>query len=163
MATSARAEGFAPAKPDRTFAIMTPSDPSRFYPKFGPLPAVASVTDQTGAWDAPGQSRTLHLSDGSTIIERLREVDAPRRFTYQLTDFTGGFANLVAFADAVWDFDAAVEGTRVRWQYTFHAQPARGWIVRVIVRVFWSRYMNKVLPRIIDEVRRQASAPPAKT
>ena len=63
MATSARAEGFAPAKPDRTFAIMSPLTPVGFYPKFGPIPAVVEVTDQTGAWDAAGQSRTLHLAD----------------------------------------------------------------------------------------------------
>lgn len=154
MASSARAEGFAPAKPDRTFAIMTPSDPTRFYPRFGPIPAIVEVSDQTGAWDAVAQSRTLTLSDGGTLVERIKVVDPPRRFAYQLTDFTGFFGTLVAFADAEWDFDASVEGTRIRWTYTFHAQPQRGWIVRVIVRLWWARYMKKVLPLLIDEVRR---------
>lgn len=154
MSTSARAEGFASAKPSATFAILTPSDPTRFYPKYGPLPAVVEVRDQTGPWDAAGQSRTLVLGDGSTVVERLRVVDAPRRFAYQLTDFTGGFGSLVAFADAEWDFDASVEGTRIRWRYTFHAQPKRGWVVRLIVGLLWSRYMKRVLPRLIDEVQR---------
>lgn len=154
MATSAKAEGFAPAKPDRTFAILTQSDPVRFYPRYGLLPAVVEVRDQTGGWDAPGQSRTLILGDGSTVVERLRVVDAPRRFAYQLTDFTGFFGELVAFADAEWDFDASIEGTRIRWTYTFHAQPKRGWVVRLIVRVLWSRYMKRVLPALVDEVRR---------
>jgi hypothetical protein len=154
VSTSAKAEGFAPAKPDRTFAILTRSDPVRFYPKYGLLPAVVEVRDQTGAWDAPGQSRTLILGDGSTVVERLRVVDAPRRFSYQLTDFTGFFGELVAFADAEWDFDASIEGTRIRWTYTFHAQPKRGWVVRLIVRLLWSRYMKRVLPGLVDEVRR---------
>jgi hypothetical protein len=158
MASSAKVEGFAPAKPDRTFAILTPSDPTRFYPRFGPIPAIVKREDQTGAWDAVGQSRKLTLGDGGTFIERLKVVDAPRRFTYQLTDFTGFFGNLVAFADAEWDFDAAVEGTRIRWTYTYHAQPKRGWIVRILVRVFFSRYMKKVLPLLIDEVRRVTAA-----
>lgn len=157
MASTARAEGFAPATPDRTFAIMTPSDPTRFYPKYGPLPAVTAVVDQTGAWDAVGQSRTLRLSDGSSVVERLVTVTPPSRFEYRLTDFTGTFGNLVAFADAVWDFDAAVDGTRVRWSYTFHAQPKRGWIVRLIVLLFWGPYMRKVLPGLTDEVRRQTA------
>jgi hypothetical protein len=74
--------------------------------------------------------------------------------TYHLADFTGFFGNLVAFADAEWDFDAAVEGTRVRWTYTFHAQPQRGWVVRMMVVLFWARYMRRVLPGLIDEVRR---------
>jgi hypothetical protein len=158
MASTAKAEGFAPAKPDRTFAIMTPSDPSRFYPKWGPIPAIVRVDDQTGAWDGVGQSRKLTLSDGGTVIERLKVVDAPRRFAYQLTDFTGFFGNLVAFADAEWDFDASVEGTRIRWTYTYHAQPKRGWIVRLIVRLAWAPYMKRVLPGLIDEVRRVTAA-----
>jgi len=157
MASSARAEGFATAKPDRTFAILTPSDPTRFYPKFGPLPAVVGVKNQTGAWDAPGQSRTLELSDGSTVVERLTDVTSPRRFAYRLSDFTGTFGSLVAFAEAEWDFDAAVEGTRIRWTYSYHAQPKRGWVVRIIVRVFWARYMKKVLPGLIAEVDRLAT------
>jgi hypothetical protein len=157
MSSSAKAEGFAPAKPDRTFAIMTTSDPTRFYPKSGPLPAVVEVTDQTGAWDAVGRSRKLTLSDGGTFVERITTADAPRRFAYQLNDFTGFFGNLVAFAEAEWDFDASVEGTRVRWTYTFHAQPKRGWIVRLIVKLLWGRYMKKVLPGLTDEVRRVVS------
>lgn len=158
MASTAKVEGFAPAKPDRTFAIMTPSDPTRFYPRFGPIPAIVRVEDQTGAWDAVGQSRKLIFSDGGTVIERLKVVDPPRRFAYQLTDFTGFFSTLVAFADAEWDFDASVEGTRIRWTYTYHAQPQRGWIVRALVAVVFSRYMKKVLPLLTDEVRRVSSA-----
>jgi hypothetical protein len=158
MASSAKVEGFAPAKPDRTFAIMTPSDPTRFYPTFGPIPAIVRVEDQTGAWDAVGQSRKLTLADGGTFVERLKVVDAPRRFAYQLTDFTGFFGNLVAFADAEWDFDASIEGTRIRWTYTYHAQPKRGWIVRLMVKLVFARYMKRVLPLLIDEVRRVATA-----
>jgi hypothetical protein len=154
MASTAKVEGFAPAKPDRTFAIMTPSDPTRFYPKAGLIPAIVRVDDQTGAWDGVGQSRKLTLSDGGTVIERLKVVDVPRRFAYQLTDFTGFFGNLVAFADAEWDFDASVEGTRIRWTYTYHAQPKRGWIVRLVVKFAWGPYMKRVLPGLIDEVRR---------
>jgi len=158
MASTARAEGFSPAKPDRTFAILTTSDPTRFYPKYGPLPAVVAVRNQTGAWDAVGQSRTLDLSDGGTLVERITVLDAPRRFAYRLSDFTGMFGNLVAFAESEWDFDASVEGTRIRWTYSFHAQPKRGWVVRLIVRLFWARYMNRVLPGMIAEIARVTRA-----
>jgi len=158
MASTAHAEGFAPAKPDRTFAIMTPSDPTRFYPKFGLIPSIVKVEDQTGGWDGVGQSRKLILSDGGTVIARLKVVDPPRRFAYQLTDFTGFFGNLVAFADAEWDFDASVEGTRIRWTYTYHAQPKRGWIVRLVVRLAWAPYMKRVLPGLIEEVRSVTAA-----
>lgn len=158
MGTSAHAEAHAPAHPDRTFEILTPSDPSRFYGKFGPIPATVKVTDQTGAWDAVGQTRTLHLSDGGSVVETLKSVEAPHRFAYQLTDFTGVFGALVAFARAEWDFDAAEGGTRIGWTYTFYAQPARGAILAVIVKLFWAPYMRKVLPGLVDEVRRVTAA-----
>lgn len=154
MGTSAFAEGHAPAHPDRTFEILTPSDPTRFYPKSGPLPGVVRVEGQTGAWDAVGQTRTLHLSDGSSVVETTREVDPPRRFSYQLTDFTKLFGSLVAYARAEWDFDAAEGGTRIRWTYTFYAQPARGAIVWLIVRLLWGPYMKKVMPGLVAEVKR---------
>jgi hypothetical protein len=154
MSTTARAEGHAPAHPDRTYEILTPSDPSRFYGRFGPIPATVEVTDQTGDWDAVGQTRTLHLSDGGSVVETLTLVDDPSRFQYQLTDFTGFFGWIVSYARAEWDFDAAEEGTRIRWSYTFWGQPARGWLLAVIVKVFWARYMRQVLPGLIAEVKR---------
>ncbi|CAN5299729.1 hypothetical protein BH11ACT3_BH11ACT3_13880 [soil metagenome] len=154
MGTSARAEAIAPATPTRTYEILTPSDPSRFYGKFGPIPATLSVSDQTGAWDGVGQTRTLHLSDGSTVVETTKEVDAPRRFAYQLTNFTKLFGALVAKADAEWDFDAAEGGTRIRWTYTFHGKPGRGWMVALIIKLAWAPYMREVLPKLVDEVKR---------
>lgn len=157
MASSARAEGFAPTTPDRTFAIVTPADPVRFFPRDGVLPGVVAVENQSGSWDAVGRSRTLRLSDGSTVVERIVTVAPPSRFEYRLADFTGRFGGLVAFAEVEWDFDAAVEGTRVRWIYTFHAQPKRGWLVRLIVTLAWRRYMRRVLPGLLDEVARQTS------
>lgn len=156
MASSAKAEGYAPAPPKQTFEIVVPADLTRFFLGYGPVPAVAGVSEQTGAWDAAGQSRRVALSDGGSLIERLTAVDAPRRFAYRLTDFTGAFARLMAYAEADWDFVADVEGTRIRWTYTFHAQPKRGWILRIFVRLFWARYMRRVLAALIDEVRRAA-------
>src|SRR5690606_6328734 len=112
MASSARAEGYAPAPAKRAYQLVTGGDPVRFYPRSGPLPGVGRGEDASGAWDAPGQSRKLVLSDGGTVVERLTEVDAPRVFRYRLTDFTGSFAALVAYAEADWDFVVATPGTR---------------------------------------------------
>jgi Polyketide cyclase / dehydrase and lipid transport len=158
MGTTARAEGIAPAHPDRTFEVLTPIDPSRFYGRFGPIPATIKVTDQTGAWDGVGQSRVLHLSDGSQLTETTKEVDEPRRFVYELTHFTKLFGALVSYARAEWDFDAAEGGTRIRWSYTFHGQPARGWIIFLIVKLAWAPYMRRVLPKLIEEVRTVTAA-----
>ena len=43
-------------------------------------------------------------------------------------------------------------GTRITWTYTFFGKPGRGWLVGLIVRLFWAPYMRRVLPAIIREV-----------
>jgi hypothetical protein len=151
---TAKVQGIAPASVDRTFEIMTPSDPSRFYPKFGVIPATVEVRDQTGGWDAPGQTRQLMLGDGSSVIEHLRVVDRPHTFDYELTDFTKIFGVLVQNAKAEWRFSPADGGTLVHWTYSFFAKPGRGLFVWLIVRLAWAPYMRKVLPGLFDEVRR---------
>jgi polyketide cyclase/dehydrase/lipid transport protein len=150
----ARVEAIAPADPTRTFDVLTPSDPARFYPRFRVIPAVIAVTDQTGDWDAAGQTRTLHLSDGSTVVETTTDVNRPGFFAYELTDFTKMFGLLVDYARAEWRFDPVEGGTRIAWSYTFFGRPGRGWIVGLIVRLAWAAYMRRVIVGLVDELRR---------
>jgi len=153
---SATVNAVAAADPARTFDVVAPSDPSRFYPRFRVIPAVVAVTDQSGAWDAPGQTRTLHLSDGSTVVETTTDVERPGFFAYELTDFTKVFGPLVDHARAEWRFDPVDGGTRITWTYTFFGRPGRGWIVGLIVRAAWAAYMARVIVGLVDEVRQVA-------
>ncbi len=155
---SSTTQGIAPADPARTFDILTPSDPTRFYPKFRIIPATVRVENQTGAWDAVGQTRTLHLSDGSSVRETTKDVERPGFFAYELTHFTKAFGPLVDHARAEWHFDAVDAGTRITWTYTFFARPGRGWIVALIVNLAWAAYMRRVMPGLVDEVRRVVAA-----
>ena len=155
----ATVQGIAPAEPARTFDVLTPVDPSGFYPRFRVIPAVVSTTDQTGAWDAVGQTRMLHLSDGSTVVETITDVERPGiqrlgYFAYELTGFTKVFGTLVDHARAEWRFEAAEGGTRIAWSYTFFGRAGRGWIVGLIVRFAWAAYMRRVIVGLVDEVRR---------
>jgi len=152
----ARVSGVAAASLESTWAIAQPITPVGFYPRFGPLPAVVEVRDQTGAWDAPGQSRTLVLSDGGSVVEHTRIVDRPGFFAYELTDFQKLFGRLVRGARAEWTFTAVEGGTRIDWRYDFHPLPRAGVVVGLIVRLFWAPYMRRVLPDIIAEVERAA-------
>ncbi|GAA2088168.1 hypothetical protein GCM10009840_27960 [Pseudolysinimonas kribbensis] len=153
--SGATISALVPGPPSRAFAIMTPVDPARFYPRHGVIPATVGVRDQTGDWDAEGRSRRLLLSDGGSVVETLTSVQRPSRFAYELTDFRKVFGVLVDRARAEWTFDAEAGGTRVRWTYTFFAKPARGAIVAAVVRLFWGPYMRRVLPGIAAEVRRR--------
>lgn len=150
----ATVSALAPAPPAETFRIMTPVDPSRFYPRYRVIPATVAVRDQTGAWDGEGQSRRLILSDGGSVVETLRSVQPPHRFVYELTDFRKVFGVLVDHARAEWVFAEEQGRTRVRWTYTFFAKPGRGGVVAAIVRLFWGPYMRRVLPGIVAEVAR---------
>ncbi|MFM9876745.1 MAG: SRPBCC family protein [Rhodoglobus sp.] len=150
--SSARADATAQTTPKRAWEVSGPLDPTLYYPKFGPLPAVVGVRDQTGPWDTVGQSRTLLLSDGSSVVETITDADSPTFFAYELSNFTKLFGGLVSGARAEWRFERNDGGTSIRWTYTFHAKAGRGLIVAAIVRLFWARYMTRVLPPIAAAV-----------
>jgi len=135
--------------------VATLTNPTWFYPKFGPLPAVVDVVGQPGDWDAVDKSRTLILSDGGSVVETLTDVNPYEYFAYNLTDFQGLFGVLVAGARAEWDFWAENGGTVIRWSYSFRARRGAGPIVALIVKLFWGRYMKSVLPVIVQETERQ--------
>jgi hypothetical protein len=120
------------------------------------VPAVLEVRNQTGEWDAPGQTRQLMLSDGGWVIEHTKVVEPSALFAYELTDFQKVFGVLVEFARAEWVYSPEGDGTRIRWTYTFHARRGAGLALTAIVRLAWAPYMRRVLPGIAAEVERRA-------
>ncbi len=159
ISASASATAIVAATPKRAWEITGPVDPTAFYPKYGPLPAVVGVEDQTGSWDTVGRSRRLLLSDGGSVIETITHADSPGYFAYELTRFTKLFGVLVRNARAEWSFERVADGTTMVWKYTFFGLPGRAWIVKLIVRLFWAPYMERVLPPIAREVERVAAPP----
>jgi hypothetical protein len=156
--STATVELVAKAGLAETFAIATPLTPVGFYPRFGPLPEVLEVRNQTGAWDAPGQSRQLMLSGDGSVTETTTDVHAPDFFAYELSRFDNVFGRIVSGARAEWRFRAVDGGTSIRWSYTFYPLAGRRWIIAAIVGNLWAPYMRKVLPGIVAEVERVASA-----
>lgn len=148
----ASAEGIVQAALEHTWNIVVPLEPPGFYPKFGPLPAVTEVRDQSGAWDAVGQTRTLLLSDGGSVVETITEYRSNEFFGYELTEFQKLFGKLVSGARAEWSFSTVPTGTRIYWTYTFFPKRGTALIVAAIVALFWAPYMRRVLPGIIAHV-----------
>jgi Polyketide cyclase / dehydrase and lipid transport len=155
--STAIAELTAAASRAQTWNTATPLTPVGYYPKAGLLPAVLEVRDQTGNWDKPGQTRTLLLSDGGSVVEHTTNVEPYGFFAYNLTDFTKIFGKLVDHARAEWTFSEVPGGTTIHWSYSFYAKsgPAKP-ILATIVKLLWGPYMRKVLPRIVAEVERRA-------
>ena len=63
--------------------------PEIFGHWYGPIPPIKEVRDQTGDWDAAGQSRTVIAGRWCSMREELTSVDPPRSFGYRLTDIKG--------------------------------------------------------------------------
>jgi len=166
---SATREAVTRAPVERAFDLGTPLTPVGFYPRSGPLPGVVAVHDQTGGWDAPGQTRRLQLSDGGAVVETIVEVDRPGpadhvgTFVYELSDFRGPLRALVRSGRAEWWYSAGGasdgstrgRGTRISWRYTFRARRGTGVVVRGIVGLLWAPYMSRVLVGIAAELDRR--------
>lgn len=164
LSTKAAASGATTAGPDEAWRVVQPITPVGYYPKRGPLPAVLAVRGQTGEWDAPGQTRTLELSDGGSVVETTRVVEAPTFFAYELSEFQKLFGHLVEGARAEWTWTPLVGGgTRVDWTYEFHPKPGRRAVVAVIVRTLWAPYMRQVLPGILAAADAAASTTTERT
>ncbi|WAL68000.1 SRPBCC family protein [Amycolatopsis cynarae] len=138
--------------PEDAFRIIVPIDLSLVFKGWGLFPGVRGVKNQTGAWDAAGQSRNPDLTDGSTAFERLTEYTAPHSFAYEITGFTNVLRRLVSGVRGEWTFTPDAEGTLIRWTYEFKPLPRRRWILHRIVTPLWRRYMRHG----IDDARRAA-------
>ncbi len=96
---------------ETTFDVFAPTNLRLILRGYGPLPAVAAVEAQTGGWDAPGQTRTIRLSDGSRMREALTVVERPRHFAFVIDELTGPFRLLVRGMRGAWWFEPAPDGS----------------------------------------------------
>lgn len=71
------------------FEHIVPIDLSSIFTGYGLLPAVTKTKNQIGDWNVVGQTRTVHLSDGSTAREELTGYKYPSYFSYTVSGFTG--------------------------------------------------------------------------
>jgi hypothetical protein len=136
------------------FEYIVPIDLTSIFTGYGPLPSVNGVKDQTGAWDAAGQTRTVLLSDGSSAQEALTSYDHPNYFGYTVSGFTGSLGLLAHSANGAWWFsNAPTGGTLIKWSYKFNAKSALAWpILGFIAYVLWRGYMRKALRLCIAQL-----------
>jgi len=127
--------------PREAFDTIVPIDLSLVFTGWGPFPGVRGAKNQTGDWDAAGQSRNPDLTDGSTAVERLTEYTAPHSFAYEIADFTNAMRHLVSGVRGEWTFSPDGDGTLIRWTYEFMPLPGRGPLLRRVVTPLWRRYM----------------------
>jgi hypothetical protein len=119
--------------------------PNIFKHWHGPIPPVKEVREQTGAWDAAGQTRIVRLAGGSSMCEELTSVDPPRSFGYRLTKISGPMALLVDYVAGEWIFTPAAGGTEITWRWDIHPKsPLTSWALPLFGRV-WKGYAKQAL------------------
>lgn len=136
--------------PDRFLPWFVPRSPVGLFEKWGPMPGVSDVLEQTGAWTTPGSLRTLVLSDGSRITEQVLECRLPLLFRYRMTGFAGVMRPLLHAVDGHWQCEPRGEArVCVTWSYMFHPRGAIARLVlRAMVRSVWRGYMVANLKRV---------------
>jgi hypothetical protein len=142
------------------FCHVVPIDLTSIFRGYGLLPAVIRTAAQTGNWDTIGQTRIVHLSDGSYAQERLTQYHHPRYFAYVVSDFSGALGFLVASATGEWWFesdDASVDRTLIRWNYTFMP---RSWfavpLLWIVNKFLWAGYMQSVMSNVKTQLDDQS-------
>jgi len=138
----------------KAFEHIVPIDLSSIFTGYGPLPAVTGTTNQMGGWDAAGQTRTVHLSDGSMAQEELNEYKHPQYFSYTVSGFTGSLRFLTTSANGAWWFESRPTGkTLIKWRYAFKSRSVFAVpVLWFIAKVLWRGYMAKALTLLKEQV-----------
>jgi hypothetical protein len=135
-----------PVGVDEAFAGTLPLPLSTIFTHwYGPIPPIKEVRDQTGQWDAPGQTRVVVLTGGGSMREELTSVDPPHSFGYTLTQIAGPLGLLVGRADGQWAFAASGSATTVTWRWNIHARSALTAPLLPALGLLWKGYARKSL------------------
>jgi hypothetical protein len=137
---------------EQAFHAIAPVPLERIFARYGPLPAVRGVREQTGAWDHVGACRVVELADGGEVRERLTAHDPPEHFAYELEPLRGPLRRLVRGAEGAWWFTAAPDGgaaTAIRWTYTFHPRRGARLPIRFVLAPLWRTYASRALAKAV--------------
>jgi len=106
---------------------------------------VKEVREQSGPWDAAGQTRTVRLAGGASMREELTGVDPPRSFDYRLTKISGPMALLVDHVVGEWIFAPSADGTKITWRWDIHPKsPLTAWALPLF-GMLWKGYARRAL------------------
>lgn len=140
-----------PVGAEEAFARTLPMPLPTLFPRwYGPIPPIKAVRDQTGGWDAVGQTRTIVLAGGGTMREELTGLDAPRSFGYRIDGLTGPLAPLADHIDGTWSFTPQGTGTRVTWRWAIHRRSALTAPALPVFGRIWLGYARQALESLSD-------------
>ena len=135
-----------PVAAEDAFARTLPAPlPELFRRRRGPFPPIEEVRDQTGAWDAAGQTRTVRLAGGASMREELTSVDPPRSFGYRLRRSPARWRCWWTMSWASGYSPRRAGGTEITWRWDIHPKSAlTAWALPLFARM-WKGYARHVL------------------
>ena len=142
-----------PVGQDDVFRDMVPMPlPSLFRKWYGPIPPIKEVRDQTGDWDAVGQSRTVVLVGGGSMREELTTYNPPHSFGYTLSDIKGPLSPLVGSVDGEWAFEPLGAGTNVIWRWTIYPRTGLTAPLLPVFGMLWKGYARQSLEELSKQL-----------
>lgn len=115
----------------------------------GPIPPVRECRGQDGPWGQVGQTRTIVLGDGGTILETLVVADrVTGDYRYQLSNITGPMKALARGVEGRFLFEPAGAGCSVTWSWTVHPTNSAVRLVMPVFNLFWQRAAAKAFARL---------------
>ncbi|MDO8363667.1 MAG: SRPBCC family protein [Actinomycetota bacterium] len=120
-----------------------------FRRRFLAIPRIAEVIGQEGEWGAAvGQTRTIRLSDGGTMLETLTELDRPHRFGYSIGTIKGMMKPLIASVDGTWAFASTDTGARITWSWEVTPTHRLGRLAMPAFARMWQGYAARAMDQV---------------
>jgi Polyketide cyclase / dehydrase and lipid transport len=120
-----------------------------FSRRYGVIAPIREVQGQAGQWgEAVGQTRTIRLADGGTMLETLTVLDRPQRFAYTISNITGMMKPLVAAAAGTWAFEPAGTGVQITWTWDVTPTATVGRLAMPMFARLWSGYARQAMDEI---------------
>ncbi len=141
-----------PVSVEHAYDVVLPAPlPTIFSRRYGAIAPIAEVIGQEGAWGtAVGQTRTIRLKDGGTMLETLTRIDRPQVFGYTIGSITGALKPLVVGASGSWSFESAGTGVRITWAWDIEPTAKLGRLAMPLFARLWSGYARQAM----DEIER---------
>ncbi len=133
-----------PAGVARAFDEVLPGDLTRLFDRrYGAIPRIVGIRDQSGTWGTPGQTRTILLAGGGSMRETMLEVHRPEHFRYRIGEITGPMRVLATSLEGRWHFERAGTGVRITWSWVLQPAGPVGGAAMPAFRRMWHGYVRQ--------------------